>query len=89
MLENLFEEHYDFVILDTDIGELKGLEAIELIKKYRSRNTTIVVVTNDHSYETGERIAGMGVYYTLEKPIDQQFTKQLVDSFEKRVKKKN
>ncbi|MFQ5865377.1 MAG: response regulator [bacterium] len=85
-IQYMLDYEFDLVIFDPDLRELDGLGTIQLIKRYRPK--VPIVVTSDHtSYETGVKIARVGVYFRMGKPIDEQITKELIQSVEKKIKK--
>ncbi|MFQ5825351.1 MAG: response regulator [bacterium] len=82
-IQYMLDYEFDLVIFDPDLRELDGLGTIQLIKKYRPQIP--IIVTSDHtSFETGVKIANVGVYFRMGKPIDEQITKELIQSVEKK-----
>ncbi|MFQ5825040.1 MAG: response regulator [bacterium] len=86
-IKNLLDNDFDLVIFDLSIKELDGLDTIQIIKSCRPQ-THIISVLNNSSYETEKQIAKVGVYFRMEKPIDEQITKKLVQNLEKKIKSK-
>ena len=78
-LESLLQYEFDAIIVDPDIEELKGPDGVQIIKKINPQ-IPMIVVSGEKSYETDVRIAKLGVYYRLGKPIDEKFTKKLLDN---------
>ncbi|MFQ5769949.1 MAG: response regulator [bacterium] len=86
VFETLVDYNFDVVIFDPEIGKLEELDAVQLIKKIRPK-TPIIVVSDETSYETGVKIAEMGVYFRMGKPINEKITKELMKNVEKKLRK--
>lgn len=82
-LECLIDYDFDFVIFDPELKELSGYDAMQLIKRIRPK-TPLVVFADDSSFENGVKIAKAGVYFRMDKPINEDITKQLILSLERR-----
>ena len=78
-LESLLQHDFDIIIIDPDIGELKGPDGIRVVKRMNPEKP-IIVVSGEKTYETEVSIAKLGVYYRLGKPTDEQITKNLLDN---------
>jgi len=65
----LVEEAPDLLILDLQLGELPGVQAIELMKRLRPK-VPLVVLSGDLSLETGRRVLEKGVFSYFLKPLD-------------------
>ena len=85
-LHYVLENKFDLILFDLDLKELNGLDALQLIKKLRPQKP-MIVISDDSSYESGVKIAKVGVYYSMEKPIDAQATQELIKSVEKKMRK--
>lgn len=85
VLDQLLKKDYDVVIVDSNLKEMTSLDIVEFVKRFHGRRETVVVLASDTSPETSERIAEIGPYYTLEKPLSRERTRLLVKSFEKRL----
>ena len=85
-LEFLLQYEFDAIIVDPDIEELKGPDGVQIIKKINPQ-IPIIVVSGKKSYETDVRIAKLGVYYRLGKPMDEKITKKLLDNLVAKIPK--
>lgn len=85
-LERLLDYDFDFVIFDPELKDLTGYDTVQLIKRIRPE-TPLVVFADDSSFETGVKIAKAGVYFRMDKSINANITKQLIQSLEQRRRK--
>lgn len=85
-LEYLLENDFDFIIFDPDLQPLTGSDAIKIIKKLRPK-IPVIAVSDESSYETEVKIAETGVFFRLGKPINEQITKAIVETIEKKKKR--
>jgi len=86
-LQYLLDKKFDLVIFDLNVKELDSLDTIEIIKSFRPK-TPIISISDEASYEIGQKIAKVGVYYRIGKPIDAQVTKELAQIVENKLKEK-
>jgi len=84
--EHVLENDFDFLIFDPDLEPLKGSEAIRIIKKMNP-NIPLITVTDDESFETEVKIAETGVFFRLTKPINEQMTKTIVETVQKKIRR--
>ena len=86
-IQNLLDKNFDLVIFDLNVKELNSLDTIEIIKSFRPK-IPIISISDETSYEIGQKIAKVGVYYRIGKPIDAQITKELAQIVENKLKEK-
>ena len=68
LLSKMLDVKVDLLILDLDLVGDAWLEMISVIRKVKS-NLPILVVSSDHSFESGREIAKFDVWLYLLKPI--------------------
>jgi len=73
------EDNIRLVILDLSIQEPSGAKTVEILRKIRPR-LPVIVLSGDHSIETGRQILQHGVFYYLLKPVDAKELDQVVQS---------
>ena len=71
------EEEIRLVILDISIQEPSGAKTVEIVRKLRPR-LPVIVLSGDHSVETGRQILQHGVLYYFLKPLDLEELDQIV-----------
>jgi DNA-binding NtrC family response regulator len=89
-LELAKKEDFDIVITDLNMPELSGLELLKAIKKIHTE-TEVIVVTGYGSIESAIKALKWGGYDYLQKPINLQRLKLLIDRIleKKRLKEEN
>lgn len=85
-LLKLLDYEIDLVIFDPDLTEMDGADTVEIIKKIQPQ-LPIVVTSDNTTFETGVKIAKVGVYFRMSKPIDEQIIEELFKIVEKKVNK--
>lgn len=80
-IEILMDHNFDLVIFDPALKAMTGHEALKLIKKIHPK-TPIIVTSDEKSYEAETKIASIGVYFRLGKPVDEKITRELVRNLE-------
>lgn len=73
------EDNIRLVILDLSIQEPSGAKTVEILKKIRPR-LPVIVLSGDHSIETGRQVLQHGVFYYLLKPLDAKELDQVVQT---------
>ena len=86
-LEYLLEREVDLVVIDPDLTAIDGVGTIELAKKLRPQ-IPIIVFSEDESYETSAKLARVGVYFRMAKPIVVDVANELVKSVQKKLKRR-
>ena len=86
-LEFLVDNDIDLIMFDPDLKKLDGLDLLQIIKKMHPE-ISMVVISDDASYETGVKIAKAGVVYNMPKPIDDNTTRQVVKSVAEKIIRK-
>jgi len=71
------EDAAHLVILDLAIGEPSGASTVEIVRKMRPR-LPVIVLSADHSVETGRQILQHGPLYYLLKPFNPDDLIQIV-----------
>jgi DNA-binding NtrC family response regulator len=84
-IQYLMHDDFDLVLFDLNVKELDSLDTIQLIKYFRPQ-MPIISISDNASYDIGKKIAKIGVYFRLNKPVDEQITKELVKNLEKKLK---
>ena len=81
---------FDVVITDLNMPELSGLELLKAIKEIRS-DTEVIIVTGYGSIESAIKALKWGGYDYLQKPINMERLKILIDRIleKKRLKEEN
>lgn len=69
VLLNILDVDLDLLIIDTELSGISGIEAMPIIKKLRP-NVPIIIVSSDNSFEVGQQIAELGIWSSLNKPIE-------------------
>ena len=87
-LEKLLDSDFDAIIFDHDLKELDSTDTMQLIKKIRPK-LPLIVLSEAISYESEVKIAKLGVHFRLNKPLDEEVTKALFESLERRGEKNN
>ena len=87
-LEKLLDSDFDAIIFDHDLKELDSTDTMQLIKKIRPK-LPLIVLSETISYESEVKIAKLGVHFRLNKPLDEEVTKALFESLERRGEKNN
>ena len=87
-LENLLDSDFDAIIFDNDLKELDSADAMQLIKKIRTKSP-LIVHSEAISYESEVKIAKVGVHFRLNKPLDEDVTKTLFESLGKKGERIN
>ena len=87
-LEKLLDSDFDAIIFDHDLKELDSTDTMQLIQKIRPK-LPLIVLSEAISYESEVKIAKLGVHFRLNKPLDEEVTKVLFDSLERRGEKNN
>ncbi len=67
-LELLQENTYDLILLDVDLPDMNGVQAIDFIKTYLT-TTPIIMMTGNSSVETAVAAMKKGAWDYLKKPI--------------------
>ena len=86
VVEKLLDSDFDAIIFDHDLKELDSTDTMQLIKKIRPK-LPIIVLSEAISYESEVKIAKLGVHFRLNKPLDEEVTKALFESLERRGEK--
>jgi DNA-binding NtrC family response regulator len=73
------EDNIRLVILDLSIQEPSGAKTVEILRKIRPR-LPVIVLSGDHSIETGRQVLQHGVFYYLLKPVDVKELDQVVQT---------
>jgi len=71
------EGNVRLVILDISTQEPSGARTVEILRKIRPR-LPVIVLSGDHSVETGRQILQYGVLYYFLKPFDLEELDQIV-----------
>lgn len=71
------EENVSLIILDLSIQEPPGAKTVEILRKMRPR-LPIIVLSGDHSVETGRQVLQQGVFYYFLKPLNHEELDQIV-----------
>lgn len=71
------EDNVGLVILDISIQEPSGAKTVEILRKMRPL-LPVIVLSDDHSVETGRQILQHGVFYYFLKPLDLEELDQIV-----------
>ncbi|MBW1781968.1 MAG: sigma-54-dependent Fis family transcriptional regulator [Deltaproteobacteria bacterium] len=81
---------FDIVITDLNMPELSGLELLEAVKELRSE-TEVIIVTGYGTIETAIKALKFGCYDYLQKPVNLERLKLLIDRIleKKRLKEEN
>jgi len=71
------EDNVRLVIMDLSLQEPSGAKTVEILRKIRPR-LPVIVLSGDHSIETGRQVLQHGVFYYLLKPLDLKELDQVV-----------
>ena len=71
------EDNIRLVIMDLSLQEPSGAKTVEILRKIRPR-LPVIVLSGDHSIETGRQVLQHGVFYYLLKPFDLRELDQVV-----------
>jgi len=71
------EDNIGLVIVDLSLQEPSGAKTVEILRKIRPR-LPVIVLSGDHSIETGRQVLQHGVFYYLLKPFDLEELDQVV-----------
>jgi len=71
------EDNIRLVIVDLSLQEPSGAKTVEILRKIRPR-LPVIVLSGDHSIETGRQVLQHGVFYYLLKPFDLRELDQVV-----------
>ncbi len=69
VLLSILDVDLDLLTIDTELSGISGIEAMPIIKKLRP-NVPIIIVSSDNSFEVGQQIAELGIWSSLNKPIE-------------------
>lgn len=83
----LIDDEPDLIILDLQLGEIPGLQALELVKRLRP-TVPLVVLSDDLSMETGSRVLEKGVFFYFLKPLDFSLLGEVIECAIRRRKEK-
>jgi len=89
-LELVQKDNFDVVITDLNMPQLSGLELLKAVKKIQSE-TEVIIVTGYGSIESAIKALKLGGYDYLQKPINLDRLKLLIDRIleKKRLKQEN
>lgn len=84
-IRRLEEEPFDAVVLDLQMPEMDGLEALRRFKK-KEPDVELILLTGHASVESGVRAIQLGATSFLEKPVDlEALTSHIVEAHENRL----
>jgi len=87
-LELMKERNFDIVFTDLNMPEFSGLELLTAIKEYRPE-TEVVIVTGFGTIESAIKAVECGSYDYLQKPIELERIKILIDRIIEKKKLQN